>query len=194
MKVRAFGVLVLVLVCGFALTANAQIGSGWTSYSPSFTTQVRGCGSISGSTFKLTCSSSSGEQRAERRYQNVTSAYRQFEGTVKVTSLGGDRISLKQTYQEGSGAWNMVGVKKPGTLYEVKTGANLASYTIGSSVRINTITNVSGRSVQVYINGSLKETIKNGTPPFYDKLGAYRTSSGHGPISVTWSGIRFWRK
>jgi hypothetical protein len=29
---------------------------------------------------------------------------------------------------------------------------------------------------------------------FYDKIGTYRSSSGYGPINVTWSGIQFWRK
>jgi hypothetical protein len=29
---------------------------------------------------------------------------------------------------------------------------------------------------------------------FYDKFGSYRTSSGHGPITVQWSGIKFWHR
>jgi len=185
---------VVVLVCLFALQANAQIGTGWTAYSPSFTLQLQGCGANSGLTFKLTCSSTSGFQRAERRYANITSSQSQFQGTVTVNSLAGDRISLKQTFQDNVGPWNLIAVKKPGSLYEVEGGATLASYTIGTAVRINTITNTGAHTTQVYINGSLRETKTGGHTPLYDKFGTYRTSSGMGPVTATWSSIKFWKK
>ena len=47
---------------------------------------------------------------------------------------------------------------------------------------------------RTYINGSRKHTVEQRHGDFYDKFGAYRTGSGAGPISVVWSGIRFWRK
>jgi hypothetical protein len=185
----------LALLGGFVTVSQAQVATGpWTSWSPSYNTQTAGSGSISGTTFSLSSSSASGEHRAERRYVSFSSGSRQFEGTVKVNSLGGDRICLKQTFQDGTGPWNMIAVKKPGSLYEVQGGATLASYTIGSSVRINTVSYTGSRKVVVYINGSMVETITDGTLPFYDKLGAYRTNSGNGPVSVTWSNIRFWQK
>ncbi len=192
MKIQAF--LVAVFVCLFALTAHAQIGTGWTAYSPSFTLQLQGCGANSGLVFKLTCSSTSGFQRAERRYANITASQSQFQGTVVVNSLGGDRISLKQVFQQNAGPWILVAVKKPGALYEVESGATLASYTIGTAVRINTISNTVTRVTQVYINGSLRETRTGGQNPLYDKFGTYRTASGRGPVTATWSNIGFWRK
>jgi hypothetical protein len=183
----------VLVICFCAPAANAQIGSGWTAYSPSFTVQLEGCGANSGLVFKLTCSSTSGFQRAERRYADIKSTQSQFQGTVVVNSLTGDRINLKQTFQDGIGPWNMIAVKKPGTLYEVEGGNTLASYTIGTAVRINTITNTSTGTTQVYINGSLKET-KTGGSSLYDKFGTYRTSSGQGPVTATWSSIHFWKK
>ena len=186
-------VVAIALVCLFTLTANAQIGSGWTSYSPSVTLQVRGCGAASGMTFRLTCAATSGDNRAELRYGDITSAQNQFQGTVVVNSLTGDRISLKQVHPL-TGGWVMVAVKKPGVLYSVHDGSTLSSYTIGTPVRINTITNTKTRTCQMYINGSLRGTLTNGMPPLYDKLGVYRTSTGHGPVSATWSNIAFWRK
>ncbi|MGW0778191.1 hypothetical protein ACWD01_32230 [Streptomyces sp. NPDC002835] len=44
------------------------------------------------------------------------------------------------------------------------------------------------------INGSLRHSVSSPSGDFYDKFGAYRTSSGSGPVRVDWSGIRFWRK
>jgi hypothetical protein len=163
--------------------------------SPGFKVQLEGCGANSGLVFKLTCSSTSGFQRAERRYDNIPlGSQSQFQGTVVVNSLTGDRINLKQTFQDSTGPWNMIAVKKPGTLYEVEGGTTLASYTIGTAVRINTITNTSTHTTQVYINGSLKETKTGGKNPLYDKFGTYRTSTGQGPVTATWSSIHFWKK
>jgi hypothetical protein len=178
------------LASGFSVAAQAQIGTGWTSTSVSFNLHISSGCSVSGSTFNI----DGGSGRAERRYTSFTSGQRQFQGSVRVNSLGGDRVSLKQTYSETGGPRNMIAVKKPGSLYEVQGGATLSSYSIGSTVRINTIANANNGTAQVYINGSLRETVSGLSDPVYDKLGAYATSSGAGPASSTWSSIQFWRK
>ncbi|MDB5802242.1 MAG: hypothetical protein JWL63_3181 [Rhodocyclales bacterium] len=184
------------LFCAMS-SAQAVIGTGWTSSSPSYTTQIEGCGYIAGFTFKLTCSTlgnASGYQRAERRYANMTKDT-QFEGTVKVNSLTGDRISLKQVFSQPSGPWMILGVKKSGSslvLYEVEGGATLGTMAVGGSVRVNTLT--TGTSTAVYLNGTKVETKTGGTKPFYDKFGTYATSSGKGPVWATWSGVAFWTK
>ena len=157
----------------FAPDAGAQVGGGtWVPDSPGYKTQEKGCGRISGLTFELTCSSSSGEQRAERRYDTYSGGTHQFEGSFKITSMGGSRISLKQTFRDGS----------------IATGA-----TVGTSVRVNTINQV-GSTHKVYINGSLKDSVSSPSGSYYDKFGSYRTASGAGPITVQWSGIQFWHK
>jgi len=187
--------LAVVLIAGLSLTARAQVATGpWSSWSPTYSIQERGCGDVNGSLFTLSCSDSSGDQRAERRYSTFSSGSKQFQGTVKVNSLGGDRISLQQTFQDGVGAWSMIAVKKPGTLYQVSGGATLSSYTIGTSVRINAVCYTGSDKVDNYVNGSLKNTRTGGAGTYYFKLGAYRTSSGHGPASVSWSSISFYQK
>jgi hypothetical protein len=177
------------LATGLSLTARAQIGSGWTSTSVSYTTQVSSGCSVSGTTFTI----DSGSGRAERRYATLTSGSRQFQGTFKVTSLGGNRVCVWQTFSEANGPWQMGAVDKSASkIYEVEGGNTLNSFSVGSSYRINTIATSSG-SVQVYVNGSQKESKTGGASP-YNKIGAYATSSGAGPCTSAWSRIAFWKK
>ena len=179
---------VLAMASGLSTAAYAQVGSGWTSTSVSYTTQVSSGCYNSGGYFRI----DSGSGRSERRYATLTSGSRQFQGTFVMDSLAGDRVSVFQTFSESNGPWQMGAIKKPGTLYEVEGGATLASSSIGSSMRINTVATASG-SVQVYVNGSQKESKSGGNNP-YNKLGAYATASGAGPAEVHWSSISFWRK
>jgi len=180
-----------------AAAAQAQVGTGpWTSYSPSFSVQERGCGDVADLTFRLTCSTASGDQRAERRYATYTSGTRQFQGSFRISSMGGTRISLKQTFRHESGAGFMLAVERGGRLYRVGGETIASGATVGTTVRVNTVHSTSSGSHQCYINGSQRHSYtlaKNGAG-YYDKLGSYRTSSGQGPITVVWSGIRFWRK
>ncbi|MET8849643.1 hypothetical protein [Amycolatopsis sp. NPDC004625] len=180
-----------------APAADAQVGTGpWTADSPGYTEQERGCGQASGLTFQLTCSTGSGDQRAERRYTTYTGGTHQFEGSFKITSMSGTRISLKQTFRDGSnaGPYFLLAVEKGGRMYAVEGGATLGSgATVGTSVRVNTINQV-GSSHKVYLNGSLKQTISSPGGSYYDKFGTYRTASGAGPITVQWSGVKFWHK
>ncbi|MEV6624578.1 hypothetical protein AB0M83_22365 [Amycolatopsis sp. NPDC051106] len=181
----------------FAPAADAQVGTGpWISDSPGYSEQERGCGDVSGLTFKLMCSTASGDQRAERRYTTYSGGTHQFEGSFKITSMTGSRISLKQTFRDGSsaGPYFLLAVEKGGRMYAVEGGATLGSgATVGTSVRVNTINQV-GSSHKVYLNGSLKQTISSPGGSYYDKFGSYRTASGAGPITVTWSGIKFWHR
>ena len=181
-RLRGAGVLVTV-AAGLAVlapTADAQVGTGpWVSDSPGYSEQERGCGDVSGLTFKLTCSTASGDQRAERRYNTYTGGTHQFEGSFKITSMTGSRISLKQTFRDGSnaGPYFMLAVEKGGRMYAVEGGATLGSgATVGTSVRVNTINQV-GSSHKVYLNGSLKQTISSASGSYYDKFGSYRTST-----------------
>lgn len=166
---------------------------GWTPASPGFKVQQKGCGKVNNLTFQLTCSNGSGEQRAERRYDTYTGGTHQFEGYFKITSMGGSRISLKQTFKT-TGPFFLLAVEKGGRLYAVHGGNTIATgATVGTTVRVNTV-HVVGKTHKVYINGSLKDTVSSPSGSFYDKIGAYRTASGKGPITVEWSNIRFWTK
>lgn len=184
------------VVVGLSSTATAQVGgTGWTRWYPSFSTQEVGSGDVSGDTFKITSSSDSGEHRAERRYQTTTSGRSQFEGTLKIVSIGGDRISVAQCFKNGDGANSILGYKKPGTLYQVRHGQyDVGSLRVGETIRVNTIINTSTGICEIWLNGSKKDGVSEGAGDYYHKLGAYRTASGRGPITVQWTNVKFWRK
>lgn len=202
MSMKRCIVLATAAVSGLVLTAPAALAEvepgGWSADSPSYTTQERGCGDAGGLTFTLSCSDASGEQRAERRYATYTGGTHQFEGYFRITSMGGSRISLKQTFRDTSGdqgPFFMLAVERGGRLYSVEGGATVDSGagTVGATVRVNTVNEV-GKTHRTYINGSLRNTVPSASGSYYDKFGAYRTSSGAGPIAVTWSNVKFWRK
>jgi hypothetical protein len=198
MRKRLWLAGVVLLLGGVTLaapTASAEVEPGpWTSYSPTYNEQERGCGQIDGLTFRLTCDDDSGDQRAERRYQTYTSGTRQFEGYFRITDMDGSRISLKQTFNDGVGAYFMLAVERGGRLYAVHGGDTIYNgATVGTTVRVNTVHEV-GEAHRTYINGSLKHETSSPGGGFYDKFGAYRTNSGAGPITVQWSNIKFWRK
>lgn len=165
----------------------------WIPYNPSFVVQQQGCGKVNGLTFQLTCSTTGGGfQRAERRYATYSGAHK-FQGTFKITSLGGDRISLKQTF--GSGPYFLLAVAHDGSLYSVEGGKPVApagTALPGKSVTVTTIQ--VGGTFEVDINGSKALTQSSPGGSFYDKVGAYATASGHGPITVAWSNLQFWHQ
>jgi hypothetical protein len=185
-------------VCGLLAVAVPQASAqvepgGWTAYAPTFKVQRVGCAKITGMTFSLTCNTGHGQQRAELRYATYSSGSRQFEGDVKLVSFGGDRINLKQTFKT-TGPFFLLAIDRGGRLYSVHDGKTIATGVIvGTTVRVNTV-HVVGQTLRVYINGTLRYSIKSPGGSFYDKLGAYRSASGHGPITVTWSNVQFWRK
>ncbi|HEY4024401.1 MAG TPA: hypothetical protein VGM75_37335 [Pseudonocardiaceae bacterium] len=192
--------LASALILGLTLAAAPAVSAApaspaitWIQYNPSFTVQQQGCGKVSGSTFQLTCTKSgSGYDRAERRYVDYSSGSHRFDGTFKITSMGGSRISLKQTFDDTVGPYFLLAVENGGRLYSVEGGATIASgATVGTSVNVETIHTV-GSKLQVYINGSLDYTTSSSSGKFYDKFGAYRTSSGSGPITVQWSNLAFY--
>ena len=188
----------------FAL-ALSPVGAGtWTAVSPSYTTQTCAGGSISGSTFTLptdpngsTSGSgcSNGHLRAERRYTNdYTSGVHQFAGTFQIKSFTGNKIAIKQTFNEGGSLFFLLGATNTGDLYNVEGGATIDSGVakVGTTVTINTIHDANKNTYTVYVNGVEKYSISSPTGEFYDKFGAYQTDSGTGAITVDWSSSAFW--
>ncbi|MEU5341331.1 hypothetical protein AB0H18_10935 [Streptomyces sp. NPDC020766] len=119
-RFRALTVTGAVCASTFMALPNAVAEvepGGWTSVSPTFTVQERGCGQVDGLTFQLTCSTASGDQRAERRYATYTGGTRQFEGYFRISSLSGTRISLKQTFNDSApGPYFMLAVERGGAM------------------------------------------------------------------------------
>ena len=184
--------VVFALVALTAPRAFAEVEpGGWKAYTPSVRVQRVGCAKITGMTFSLTCGNSHGEQRAEIRYGSYSGGIHQFEGYFKITSMGGARISLKQTFKT-TGPFFLLAVDRGGRLYAVGRD-NIGTATVGTTVRVNTV-HVVGKELRVYLNGQLVFKMASRSGSFYDKIGAYRTASGHGPITVEWSNVRFWQK
>jgi hypothetical protein len=178
--------------------AHAQIGSGWTPYTPDESLQLRGCSEHSASggvdQFRLTCSTMSGDNRAEHRTQNdYSSGTNQFEGEIRVVSVGAN-IIVKQTFMPNRGAFLMIAVSADGRLYLHGGGGDVLPNVVGKWVRINTIHDVSAGTHQIYADGVLRTTKSGGGQvAWHDKYGAYRSQSGRGPAVIEWRNIRYWR-
>src|SRR5688572_8745325 len=160
--------------------AWGQVGTGWTAYTPPTRVQTRGCASHNQSggveTFSLSCDATAGDNRAEQRIENdYSSGTRQFEGEVRVVSLGGSNVSLKQTFMPQNGAFLMIAVATGGRLYSVGDNGELAAGIIGRWVRINTVHDVAAGTHKMFIDGVLRVT-KSGARqvPWHDKYGTYR--------------------
>ncbi|KAH6603257.1 hypothetical protein Trco_008032 [Trichoderma cornu-damae] len=190
-----------------ALAATPLESGNWVSVSPGAQLQTCAGGSISGNTFTIPTNPngstsgsgcSNGHLRAERRYTNdYTSGVHQFAGTFTINSLGGSRISIKQTFNGSTGPYFILAVDTGGRLYSVEGGATLATgvANVGQSVTINTVHNADIHSFRVYVNGALAYRDDNApSGSFYDKIGAYTTDSGVGPMTITWSDVAFWTR
>jgi hypothetical protein len=175
----------------------AKAATAWTSYQPSYAEQEVGCGEIYGAKhlkFRLTCTTDDAQERAERRYETYSSGMHRFRGTFTITSMSGSRVSLKQTFHQDVGGYFMLAVDNTGRLYDVGSHQTLATgIKVGVPVRVQTVQRV-GENLKVSINGKLVETIDSPAGNFYDKIGTYRTSTGHGRIAVTWKKLSFARK
>gem|GEM_PF-1252525 len=191
----------IVLAIASSITARGQIGTGWTEVHPRLQVQLRGTGpsyraNNGVETFSLTNSFKDGDERAEVRVWNdYNTGIHQFEGYLKVTRLDGTSINLKQTFLSGNGAWFLCTVDKAmhGTLRDHKDKNILATNVLGRTVRLNTIHDMNTGKFHVYVDGILKLTKTSDIGvSFNDKYGAYRSTSGYGPISVEWTRVHFW--
>lgn len=192
--------LAVLFLAGVSFVCRAQIGEGWTPIHPNQSLQIRGAGAHHAAggveVFSITNAVRVGDQRAEQRIWNdYSSGTHQFEGYVKVVRLDGTFITLKQTFQSGTGAWFLCTVdpRANGTLRDHSRGTLLATNVFGRLVRINTIHDADAHLFYVYVDGQLRETrISEPGVAYNDKYGTYRAVSGGGPIVAEWSGIRLW--
>jgi hypothetical protein len=199
LSLGSVAVVVAVAVLLLATPARAQLGTGWNVYNPVERVQTRGCATYNSNggvqRFGLSCGDSSGDNRAEQRVENdYSSGTNQFQGEVRVVSLGGSNVSLKQTFMPNNGAFLMLAVATPGRLYSVGDNADLAADIVGRWVRINTIHDVAAGTHEIWIDGVLKFIKRNGRQvAWHDKYGTYRLGSGRGPISAEWRNVQYWR-
>ncbi len=192
----------VVLACGFSLSAHAQIGTGWTSTTESFTIQTSNgatAKAISGGYEFVTPKSGTGKiSRAEQRFATMpANSTIQWQGDCLVKSMSGDRISVKQCHQVTISSFVIIALTKAGgSHFYLVNGATLANYTIGTTVRITTIMNNKTGVCDIYINGAHvgSKSGGKGGGGMYDKCGSYITRSGSGGMDVTWTNLKFWKK
>jgi hypothetical protein len=202
---RTTGTAAMVLAS--ALAAHAQVGSGWTQYSPSSTLQnddTGGCSYTNSGgieTFRMfdpVCN------RIERRVNNnYTTGERQFQGEVRVSSPTNDeaihQVFGRDNADDGSAPAMLIRAYSAGGGYLTRSGwagsKTLVSAVYGTWVRINTIHNTSANTIDTYVNGSLKDAgyPGGGNVNHYTKYGSYgtlKTSSA----KVEWRNVRHYRK
>jgi hypothetical protein len=178
-----------------AAVAHAQVGSGWTSYSPSSVIHISTDGTLHSyplsnsvttpggtytnangiETFNIKNTSSN---RVERRMQNdYTSGQRQFQGEVRVSSPT-DGQSIMQVF---GGATNATALQirahnTSGGQLRRYDSELLASGIYGVWTRLNVIHDANGNKVSVYVNGTNKGTFDDrGDATHYTKYGCYGT-------------------
>jgi hypothetical protein len=181
------------------LAAYAQVGSGWTQYSPSRTIQKVGAGAYySNSGGVETFKTRSGDERCEARVNDdYYSGQRQFQGEIKY--LGGDDVVVTQIFggETGNHAWQTRVFKQNGGELRGYTSRFLTSGVYNAWVRVNTVHNYPSNKVTAYINGSNKGTWPGDDPSgvgakHYHKYGVYMNSQTN-PY-VQWRSVRFYKK
>jgi hypothetical protein len=186
---------IAVLFAGFSLTAHAQIGSGWSSYSPSSKIHISVNGELqifnysnSVSTPGGTYTNSGGIEtfhmknsscnRVERRMENnYTSGQRQFQGEVRVSSPSNGQ-SVMQVF---GGVTNATALQirahnTSGGQLRRYDSELIASGVFGVWVRLNVIHDANANTVTIYANGANKGTFPDrGNATHYHKYGTYGT-------------------
>lgn len=202
---RVARLAVLAFTGSVAVSAYAQIGSGWTQYSASVTIQKASdpskayytkSGGVE--TFRIT----PGANRCEARVNNnYTSGQRQFQGEVRVSSPTNDQavhqIFGNDQADDGSGPAMMVRAFASDKSLRIGSSKVIATNIYGVWTRLNTVHVVasSGGTIATYVNGSLKNSGHRGggTYNHYFKYGVYGTLNTSSAKSE-WRNVKFYRK
>ncbi|AXY77745.1 T9SS C-terminal target domain-containing protein [Paraflavitalea soli] len=211
-------VLAGTLLTSCLSTAQAQLGNGWKSYSPTkkvhlddadglqifnYTTYKSVCDPICADyrydadtdteTFRILTTKSN---RSEIRLQNdYSTGSRQFEGYVTFNAPLNDE-SLMQIFGSVEGATQMMirGYAAEGGSMR-GAGQTLATNIYGREVKVNVIHMQEdvGNKIQIYINDTLRAEIPDNEPVSnYHKYGNYGTMKT-GEAVVKWRQARFFR-
>jgi hypothetical protein len=196
-------VLGLSLVIGTAaVTAEAQVGTGWTQYAFTVTRVHReGSGAAYSKSGGIeTFTVPTGAKRSEIQMgPNWKSGQRQFQGEVntKGGSGGSGGSSVVQVFgiaDRNSDAFQLRVVDASGGSYRSQTDHNpnivVATGVYGKWMRVNVIHDANGNRLSCYINGSLKFSgVDGGNANHYFKYGMYIRSG-----QSQWRSVKTFRK
>jgi hypothetical protein len=196
---RSGALRLTILICGFfssLCAARAQVGTGWTQYSPTRTIQQ-----VNGSDVAKYTNSGGvetfiilpGSNRCEARVNNnYTSGQRQFQGEVRVSNPTNSQ-AIHQKFPHVL----VRGFSASGGQIRLQSATTLISGCYGKWVRLNSVHNVSTHLVDIYINGSKKATANDGDNgdgvTHYHKYGVYGTLNTSSAKSE-WRSVKYFRK
>jgi MYXO-CTERM domain-containing protein len=188
----SLALLPALLVLGRASVSRAQIGSGWTEFTPMKSIQLRGAGArYTNENGIETFSTQPGDERAEARIEDDhrTGTW-QFEGWVNVKAgvNGGCvhqvfKFLMIVAYPDGGGELRQHSYQRL-----------QATGIYDRWVRVNTIHDPDAGRADVYIDGTWRGMVPSASPGpngWYHKYGIYN-SSGTRPV-VQWRNVRFWK-
>jgi hypothetical protein len=190
---------IFAAVLTLTTVAQAQIGTGWTLINPSKNLQKVGNVTYSNSSgvelFRLNDASAA---RCEQRIVNdYTSGSHQFQGEVKVSGTprsSGQSVQqiLESTTGQGDASQVRWYSSSSGT-FKVN-GVTMATGVNGVYQRINCIHYRGTGKIELYHNGTRKETHNDfGAGKYYFKYGIYIAGSSGRP-TAEWRNIRVWKK
>jgi len=210
------------LFASATLVANAQIGSGWTQYFPTYSihlddssglhsyswTSYKSVGSPICADYQYTSSTDTHRfrildnrsNRSEIRVQNdYGSGHQQFQGYVTFSSPLNDEC-LFQIFGSTAGATQMMlrGYSDSGgSIRSVGTpSATISTFCYGVEKRINVI-HIQGNYIQIYRNGTLMaQGADNESVVNYHKFGCYGTvqNGATTPAVVYWRAVKHFQQ
>jgi hypothetical protein len=188
------------LICGLSVSAQAQIGSGWTPDNETYFSQTSsGCTitSISGG-FEFSVPSGSGraEMRGNDLPSTTTNQWQGF-GTLKSFPSGSNKITMHQVFGPYPSTPDLIldeatysgGIE---IMSLEQSDAFEANIQVGVQFQLNTIYDPVGNLITIYVNGSQTGTKTPNSGTHYNKYGQYVSSSGTGPATMDWVNVQSW--
>jgi hypothetical protein len=191
----------MALVCGLSISAQAQIGSGWTPDGETYTAQTSsGCTitPISGG-FEFSVPSGHGraEQRGNNLPSNTTNQWQGF-GTLKSFPSGSNKITLHQVFGPAPSTPDLILDEATGgptgiEIMSLEQGdAFEAAIQVGVQFQLNTVYDPVGNLITIFVNGSQTGTKTPNSGTHYNKYGQYVSRSGSGPATMDWVNVQSW--
>jgi hypothetical protein len=188
------------IICGFSLSAQAQLGSGWTPDNETYIAQNSAGTTTTAITGGYSFSIPSGHGRAELRGNNLpTNTTNQWQGlcTVVSYSAAADEICCHQVFGPPPSTPDLIlDIKHYGGGLELDNflqgEAFLTSVEVGVQFQMNTIYDPVGNLIWIYVNGSLVGSETPNAGIHYNKFGAYAQESGGGPATYNWVNVQSW--
>ncbi len=188
------------LICGLSVSAQAQLGSGWTPDNETYIAQNSAGTSTTAIAGGYSFSIPSGHGRAELRGNNLpTNTTNQWQGLCTLVSYpaAANEICCHQVFGPPPSTPDLIlDIKHYGGGLELDNflqgEAFLTSVQVGIQFQMNTIYDPVGNLIWIYVNGSLVGSETPNAGIHYNKFGAYAQESGSGPATYDWVNVQSW--